>query len=550
MIITNLTGQTELLTDYKITARKRRVNGDRSLSFYVISTDRNAHSFPLITEECFVEYDGEHYRIKQIRARTVSGTQVKDVDASHILFDMVDDFQYATLSGTLNFVQACDHLFAPTDWTYVNQGAFASVDFDDFGNANCLALFQTVLDRYGAEYTINSATKTVTFKNKIGAETDAQFRYNHNVKTLQKDVNTNDLSTYIKGFGQTTKDTDGNIVSQVTAEYTSPNASLFGIKHAPPVKDESFTSSSSLLSHLTKVLKDEPEITLEMEHVELVNNGLNLHNYDLGDYVYVIYEPLGLDVKIRVLEITDYPESYKSAKVVLSNVPYAKGRLGLSEVIPQFDRTSKSLKTLTDKDGNLSLSLKRLYRNSNHYSDNTGDWYISEDDPNAYVHIGAGGLDVHKGLVRVEREDGYAVIVGGTIQNGFNMQGAYPPFRTAGVSEIGPWVRAASTSRFENIQSFTFKHDSRYLVAKIGLYTDGGITGYMAFDLDTSDGDGTSTTTLATVTRASSDQGWTTYVTMDLGVPTGARKTLYVRMYGSDAVSYVYGRILYISQEG
>jgi phage minor structural protein len=534
LIITSLGGESEVLTDYQIKERKKVVNGDISLPFFVVQTERNRHSFPLVQEESIVEYDGQKYRIKKMREYMKGNTSVKDISkCSHVFFDIIDNHQYETLSGTLNMTQVLNHVFSVTDWTWVNQGAFVGVEFDKFGDGNALELFRTILDRFGAEFEI-TGEKEITIKNQIGTLKDAQFRYRHNIKTLYKDIDSSNVSTYIKGFGK-----------DITAEYTSLNSSVYGIRHAPPVRDDKFTTVGALQEHLQKVLIDTPNIVIEVDIFELKNQGIPVHDFGLGDTIYLIHEDLGIDSTVRILEYTDYPESFKSPTVVLANF-----KPTLTKVLGSMQQTSKAVRQLTDADGNLSLAVKRLYRNSDHYSDHTGDWYISPDDPNAYVHIGAGGLDVHKGLVRVEREDGYAVIVGGTIQNGFNMQGAYPPFRTAGVSEVGPWVRTTSTSQFENIQSYTFKHDSRYLVAKIGMYTENGITGYMAFDLDTSDGNGTSVTTLATVTRASTDQGWTTYVTMDLGVPTGNRKTLYVRLYGSNSASYVYGRILYISQEG
>ncbi|WP_176550504.1 phage tail protein [Bacillus sp. AFS037270] len=533
MIVTSLGGQSEFLTDYQITERKRVVNGEYSLPFILFKTTRNSHSFDLVQEESIVEYDGQKYRIKKLREYTKGKTPVKEATTQHIIFDIIDDYQYDTISGTTNIMQALNHVFGVTEWTWINHGAFAPVEFDKFGDGTALELFKTILERFGAEFEI-TGEKEITLKNQIGTTRDAQFRYRHNIKTLYKNIDSSNVSTYIRGFGK-----------DVTAEYTSPNVSVYGIRHAPPVRDEKFTTQASLLEHLQKVIVDTPDIVIEIEIVELKKQGIPIHEYDLGDTIYLIHEDLGIDATVRILEYTDYPESLKSPTVVLANF-----KKNITSALVNFHQTSKTIKQLTDADGNLSLQLKKLYRNSDHYSDSTGDWFIAPDDANAYVHIGAGGLDVHKGLVRVERDDGYAVIVGGKIQNGFNIQGAYPPFRTAGVGENGPWVYVATTNRYENIQSFTFKHDSRYLIARVGMYSDNQINGFMSFDLDTSDGNGTSTTTLATVSRASNDINWTTYVTMDLGVPTGNRKTLYVRLYGANADWNVHGRILYISQEG
>jgi phage minor structural protein len=533
LLITNIYGQTELLTDYQIKERKRVVNGDYSLPFVVFKTERNQHSFDLVQEESIVEYDGQQYRIKKMREYVKGSTPVKDItQCSHVFFDIIDDYQYETITGTKSMVQALTHVFSVTDWTWINHGAFTGVVFENFGDGNALELFQTVLERYGAEFEITGETE-ITIKNQIGSPRDAQFRYRHNIKTLYKDIDSSNISTYIKGFGK-----DG-----IETEYTSAYSMTYGIRHAPPVRDDRFTDVFSLLEHLQKVIQDTPNITIEIEAVELKNQGIPIHEYGLGDTIYLIHEDLGIDSTVRILEFTDYPETNQSPKVVLSN--YQKT---LTSVLTSFQQTSKTLKQLTDSDGNISLAVKRLYRNSNHFSDHTGDWYISPDDPNAYVHIGAGGLDVHKGLVRVEREDGYASIIGGVIQHHFAVQSSYPPFRTAGIVEEGPWLSTISNSRFENIQMYSFKHESRYLVAKVGTMTEYDNFVTIFFDIDTSDGDGQTATNIGSLVRTGGSL--TSEITMDLGVPDGTMKSVYVRMISSNTTMKAYGRILSMRLEG
>jgi phage minor structural protein len=525
-----------MLSDYTITERKRVVNGDYSLQFTVFQTERNQHSFALVQEESIVEFDGQKYRIKKIREIIRGKTPVKEVQSHHVFFDLIDRFQYDTITGTKNMTQVLNHVFSVTDWTWINNGAFASVEFENFGNETALELFKTILERYGAEFEI-TGEKEITLKNQIGAPREAQFRYRHNIKTLYKDVDSSNVSTYIKGFGK-----------GIEAEYTSPNASIYGIRHAPPVRDERFTTLPGLQEHLQKVLNDTPNIVIEMEAVELKKQGIPIQEYGLGDTIFLIHEDLGIDATVRILEYTDYPESYKSPKVVLANF-----KPSLTKVLTTFQQTGKTLKQLTDADGNISLAVKRLYRNSNHYSDHTGDWYISPDDPNAYVHIGAGGLDVHKGLVRVEREDGYAAIIGGVIQHGLAIQGSEPPFQTLGVEKYGQFYRTNSNNRLENVQRFVFKHDSRYIRLICQLYADGGVEygniANAAFDVVSEDETTSIATAIVTETRHSTNQGYRKEVWIDCGVPTGNLLMIYWRMWSSVAPYHTYGSVKYLSKE-
>jgi hypothetical protein len=89
---------------------------------------------------------------------------------------------------------------------------------------------------------------------------------------------------------------------------------------SPPVKSDTITSQAKLLTALQHAIKDKPEVTIELEFIELQNAGFAVTAPGLGDTVPTIYEPLSVDLDLRILEIEDYPESTKSPKVALSNV--------------------------------------------------------------------------------------------------------------------------------------------------------------------------------------------------------------------------------------
>jgi len=184
---------------------------------------------------------------------------------------------------------------------------------ENFGDDNALALFQKILELYGAEFDL--VGNEVRLYKQIGYNTDFQFRYKHNIKTLSKTIKTDNLSTYIKGYGK--QNDDGTYVA--TAEYTSPMAAIYGIRHAEPVYDERFTNNESLLEYIKSKLQDTPEISITIEFVDLAKAGYPLPRPRLGDTVYLIYEPLGIDITTRIMEITDYPESDRSPEVTLAN---------------------------------------------------------------------------------------------------------------------------------------------------------------------------------------------------------------------------------------
>jgi phage minor structural protein len=324
--ITTLSGESELLANYNGLTRNQAVNGNRSLSFLLPRTETNQYAFDLVDEETIVtdQSTGDQYRIKSIEERVVSRTPVKSVVAPHVFFDLVDEYRYTTLTnGYKSLNELLSFIFTGTDWSFTVVDSYDTAEFENFGNDNCLALFNKVLDRFGAEFDLNG--NEVIIRNQIGVSVDLQFRYNHNVKTFKKKLDSSNLSTYIRGTGK--QNEDGTYV--VEAEYTSPNASAFGIRHAPPYSNESITSEATLLRNMKRALQDTPELTIELDFAVLKDAGYLSEKPGLGDVVPTIYEPLNIDLDLRVMEIEDYPESNKAPRVTLATTKqsYAKAMM-------------------------------------------------------------------------------------------------------------------------------------------------------------------------------------------------------------------------------
>ena len=338
LIVTSLQGQTEALTDYKNFTIRRRVNDEYSLSFLLFKTDRNAHSYDLVTEESIIEYDGQQYRIKKIVEKSLGNTAVKDVQATHIFFDLIDAFQYGVINGTLTLDQCLSHALSGTDWTYTIADTFDSVYFDEYGKDNALALVQLALNEFGAEVEIGN--KTVTIRKQIGVNTDFQLRFKHNLRTISRSIDTSNLSTVIKGYGN--RDEYGNYNLELT--YRSPQADVYGERHAPPIYCDDCTTTTELEERLKSTINDTPEISFDIEFVELKNNGYPNESIGLGDTVYVIYEPLEIDITARVLEMVEFPESSRSTQLTLANF-----KPNATDIITDVNRKQNQLDKITVK---------------------------------------------------------------------------------------------------------------------------------------------------------------------------------------------------------
>lgn len=298
IIVTDLQGNTEPMVDTQGTEINEEVNGDFSISFTSFFTEKNAYSYPLLQEESIVELDGHEFRVKNL----VEVRNKKTVTAPHVFFDLIDHQVYGINGGTKTVNEFFGIVLAGTGWTFENVDVSHSALIPNFGEGNALSLTRQICTAFQCEIKIEPNRHLKIYK-QIGRDTDEQFRYKHNIKTLKKSVDTSKLATVIKGYGG-----DGLEVT-----YTSPNYHLFGKRHAEPVRDERYTISSSLIERCKQELVDFPEVSYELEVTQL--------GYDaqLGDSLWTMYEPMGIEFKQRIMAYKWFPFSNKIPVVTLSS---------------------------------------------------------------------------------------------------------------------------------------------------------------------------------------------------------------------------------------
>ena len=346
LTITDINGNVEGLTGYKGLKRKRNVNGEKTLSFIVLPTEQNDHSFNMVQEESVIEFNGDTYRIKRITEKNRGKIVYKEVVAIRTMFDLIDLYQYETHTGSMTFSAALNFVLGDTVYTWDIIDTFYAQNWENFGNDNLLALFQSVLKRYDAEFTLNGTH--FTFKHKIGNSTDFQFRYNYNIKTITRNVNTNNLSTYIKGFGK--KREDGTYL--IESEYTSPNAAIFGIRHAKPVSDERYTTLEGLNERLAEI-KDTPDVSITIDFVDMRRAGYPFDVPNEGDDVFLIYEPLkNLDLETRLIEVDEEFEEGNPYPIKTA-VTLANYRQNMTDKFVEYSRTQKTVNDIVE--GNRKL---------------------------------------------------------------------------------------------------------------------------------------------------------------------------------------------------
>lgn len=298
LIITDLNGNTEALSDVKNVEVNEEVNGDFSISFTSFYTEKNAHSYPIVQEESIVELDGHEFRVKKLNEIR----NQKTVSAQHVFFDLIDHYVYSYIGGTKSIDEVFQFILDGTGWTFENVDVSNQELLTNFGEDNALSLIRKACEGFQCEIKIEPNRHIKIFK-EIGQDNDVQFRYKHNIKTVKRSVDTSKLTTVIKGYG-------GN---GLEVEYRSPNVSVYGEKHAEPVRDERYTIAESMIERLKKEINDVPEVSIEVEA------SLLGYDADLGDKVWLIYEPLNIDFQTRIMARKWFPFSRKSPTVTLVN---------------------------------------------------------------------------------------------------------------------------------------------------------------------------------------------------------------------------------------
>jgi hypothetical protein len=339
MLTITKNGVAEPLVDYNGLEIIEEVNGDFSLSFASFFTDQNKYAYPLLAEESIVEFEEHEFRVKKLKE--TRNRKVVNY-AQHIFFDLIDTQVYTINGGTKTLDEAVSFVLSGTGWTFENIGISYSVLLPNFGEDNALALIRAICEAFECEVKIEP-NKHLKFMKQIGKDDDFQFRFKHNIKTLTRDVDTSKLATVIKGYG-------GNGL-EVT--YTSPNASVFGERHAEPVKDDRFTVAKSLTERIRRDLIDYPEVTIEIEEVDLGEKGL-------GDKVWLIYEPLGIEFQTRVMARKRQPKQKGKNTSTLGNRKRTFSDI-LTETRVEIDQNNKQHRSRFEQTNErITMEVERL----------------------------------------------------------------------------------------------------------------------------------------------------------------------------------------------
>jgi phage minor structural protein len=388
LTIKDLQGNEEPLVGFKSLGRNRRINGERVLRFLLFPMPENEYSFNMAQEESLLEFDGDEYRIKKVFRKNKGKTYYKEIIAFQTIYDLIDSHQYNVYNGSMTFDAVMNFIFSGTSYTYSAVDTFYAEDWENFGDENRLSILQKALERYEAEFELSGTH--LTFKKRIGKRGDFQFRYGYNIKTYDEEVDTSSLSTYIEGYGK----------DNLKVTYTSPNADKFGIRHAKPVRDERYTTTDGLLDRLKAEIKDSPDVSVTIDFVDMRRAGFAYDVPNEGDDVFLIYEPMDVDLEARIVEVDeefDHKLRPLKTKVTLSNLR--------SNIDTAFQKIQKRVNSVIDGNGRvlynvlpgaIQRSTEALQSAQTELEFRNGIIARSKEDPNDLVLLNSNGVGISR----------------------------------------------------------------------------------------------------------------------------------------------------------
>lgn len=330
--------QAEAISFYKAYEMYEEVNGALTLRLTSFNVPENP-GHPLLETEGIIETaDQRQFRIKRLQ----SSANRKQVDCISTFFDLKGVYRYDLFGGSKTLDEFLTWVLDGSGWTFENVDVTGNRLIENYGKADALKLIETLLAEFNCERQIMPGNHLV-FKQQIGSDNDEQYRYGHNIRTLSHTVDTTNYGTVIRGYGA-----NGLVVT-----YRSPQADIRGEIHAEPFSDERFTIAENLIERIKEELRDEPEVSIELDTVEFSPK-------DLGERVWLIYEPLNIEFQTRVLSKTTR-EPIENSSVVIGNAQPANIEDALVEQDIKIDENQKQTQSKIEQTNeHINLQVERL----------------------------------------------------------------------------------------------------------------------------------------------------------------------------------------------
>lgn len=252
---------------------------------------------------------GQWFRLTTVNPVSLGNTRSYQVSGVHVGTDLHDKYVESKLSNTQSLDDCMKFITDGTPFKYVIHDTFKKYSFSDgFGSDfSDSLLMNTLKDDFGFEFYFDNWD--IHIYKKIGQSDQFLFIDGYNAHKISWTEDYSNIRTKIKGLGK--QNDNGRYAA--TAEYTSPNASIWGVKQAATIQDDRFTDSGSLTNYIKGKLQDYPIIQYTMERAEFEHGAKlsNINSIKMGNSG-LLKDRLGVNVDTRIVGMTYYPQDSKN----------------------------------------------------------------------------------------------------------------------------------------------------------------------------------------------------------------------------------------------
>ena len=221
IIVTDLKNvMSELLLDffYESFSYEYERNNGRSINFTAYMTTHNREVYNMLQNESYIDYEGQRYVIKDTNPKMVGDIHTTEVTAHHIMYefqnhyvskDIIDEELNTEDETEQNLMYSLKEYLEfgfkgnKLGYTYEIKGNFNEVkEFDELGGNNGIEYLNEGAEKFGYIYFADNKHIVIYDEDTFYKQSELIIRYKMNTDDVDVSVNTNDLKTYIKGYGK------------------------------------------------------------------------------------------------------------------------------------------------------------------------------------------------------------------------------------------------------------------------------------------------------------------------------------------------------------
>lgn len=246
IIVTDLKNtMSELLLDfyYESFSYEYERNSSRTVSFTAYMTSHNKDVYNMLQNESFIDYEGQRYVIKNTNPKMTGNIHTNDVTAHHIMYEFQNHYiskdivneelnsedeteqeLYYSLEDYLNFGFRGNKL----GYTYEIKGKFSETKaIDDLGDKNGIEFLVEGAEIFNYIMFADNKKIYIYDEETFYKQSELVIRYQLNNDEVDVSVNTNNLKTYIEGYGKKKNKTETKNYSPIKPPDLKYNGAFF-----------------------------------------------------------------------------------------------------------------------------------------------------------------------------------------------------------------------------------------------------------------------------------------------------------------------------------